>query len=1424
MPSIQQNNSINLNNNKLDHHHHHQPNRLICSPSLIKEPASTLQSITNTFQSLSLITFASPFRPNQNHHHKLVLSPRSSDFSIIPQPIPSLTSNLVTNSLQNTIPSSNHHQNFIIFSNWFNFNNQRLLLILNQSSISIWNTENLEGLKLIFSSTYHHLLSLISTSTSINSINPQLNQNPRQSEQPPVNPLSSPLSSTLSPHHHHNYEPISASILPSSNNDSHQEIFIAILFNSLINQSNKLIIISSSDLTRIICSIDLPGLAVDLKINLNFLIIATKSPLSLHLFQWSKSSSSSNDYHQASSSFTQILLTKLSCSPITDLTPKPKSPNPVFCLGQSRFLVYASSKPPNEREPPIATGPRFSFSHSNHDHQHRSSPHSDNSTIREYRTSSAGIIQTLNNSENQNFHSRNNHAISNSNGNNSSWKHSLTPNLDAIDETARKLRGGILSGAKLLGSLGQHLFTNKPDHDYPTRQSSPRHSIDKEFGFNFSQSAPVSHMISAYHSHPHQTEETSEIYGNVKILDLFAPLPHSLHRLAQPQPRFHFKIASNALTFLSLSPSSNLLLTSSVEGHSFHIFELRPHSRIGKSSLPPIRRQYSGPQSESTVWHRFKLTRGFTSAEVIDVTWRWDSKVVSVLTEHGTHHLFAIHPAGGLANPLSKADRTSRKAASDPASLVFSIATANPLTFQSLSLPVSAFEKLKPKQLLNRFLPQHASSLPRLSPNFSYPLALSPPPTASIDPFHHHYHPQLTSSEFEITNPFGHHRHRTVLAFIQPHFGGKSMNLNRSDDCNDQVLSECHKRLPSALLFDYVTNSITLYNFEVKKKASNTSTTLSSTSHLAKNSSRVTNSGRQHQNSNNNRTSMVSTPSGLSQLMQQNLDKGHKLDNQELNYSLGSDSIFGCASAVWHLDSVNYALTDINPFYSSTSTVQLMESPHSTQVKLDSTQQNHASENWTWFAEVDTFSQSIRILPRSIYTCHQFEFYDFSSHKLSSNPSFKHAFQHLPNGLSFSEQAFGLCDFGNIKKKKLTVRQEVRIQPGDLGSNSSHYGSRTLEIDSNFVNNSNGEVTESIARESQSGSRAAQIYVEPIRSAVETVLDPLLSSPRSPFYLFPGFPNGHPGKRSGNSAVHPSLMSITRSVTSNVGPVVGVMNERVRKELEKINTMRGGCRSRLSTGSVMDYYSGISESLSQRMGRNYETIGVGNSSEDVTSVSFEDDRDETIQVDRSLFDQEGPSSSSMASSTTFNSSPHLKSDERYGLDSRQSNARFVDEEVDAKADRWDGWTFEDDFDFKPEKSEQQTSKSTVNSKTKSTLNQFEAGWNEPSIDLVCTPDEAFHDHKVIESETKVDLPSKINDRQASVNFDIRSLNHHSESEPTLGSQMVSSSESAPMIILDSKSEEELPNKTGEEIAEVQASEDERLATEEDTSQEKKSIG
>lgn len=143
----------------------------------------------------------------------------------------------------------------------------------------------------------------------------------------------------------------------------------------------------------------------------------------------------------------------------------------------------------------------------------------------------------------------------------------------------------------------------------------------------------------------------------------------------------HFKTSKNhALTLLSINPNGTLILTSSSEGHSFHVFELRPPSLVGNSSIRNISPSRSSSSTSNTtqghishssnkgkrhntsllqvsngdlkVWHRYRLNRGLTVAQTASAHWSNDSRFVLVSTKNkGTVHVYPILPLGGKATP-----------------------------------------------------------------------------------------------------------------------------------------------------------------------------------------------------------------------------------------------------------------------------------------------------------------------------------------------------------------------------------------------------------------------------------------------------------------------------------------------------------------------------------------------------------------------------------------------------------------------------------------------------------------------------------------------------------------------------------------------------------------------------------------------------
>ncbi|CAH7666122.1 expressed protein [Phakopsora pachyrhizi] len=1193
-----------------------------------------------------------------DHHSNLPLSHSTSE------PNPKSSSYSPSSSNKRLSHSLDHDR--ILFSKWFNLSNQqRVLLLLTSAGIRLWNTDDLEGLVEICWIRFDKLFE-----KSLSSPPHQCHRLSGDSLSPRPNPFCL-------------LEPISASVLPSKGD----EPLLTVLLNSNQQPLSKLVIVSSQS-GYIIDELDLQGIGVEIQVNNKFLVISTKLPLALRIFEWPTDR--------------KILsLREVPFSPILDLSARPKTGEPVFCLGSSRMLAYASSKPPREREPPIATASGFSFASVPLFSDPRSPPYQ-NDPINSPNPFIAGF---------GNHHVLNSRPSVASTGS-ASWKNSVTSNLDSIDETARKFGGGLVSGAKYLSSWGQNLWN--------MNESNLSQGRSDDLGTNFSQSAPLPHLIPTHRNElsdralTRQSETSAASFGNVKVLDLAS---FSAQNASNLLPLFHFKFSSEPTTFLSLNPASNFLLTSSIEGHCFHVFELRPPSRVGRSCVSLKTATSDHPSREATVWHRYKLTRGITSAEVVDVFWRWDSRVVGVLTEHGTHHLFAIHPAGGLHHPSGdQMAKSGSQTSNINSSSIFSIKTFNPVFFQPLSVTVTAFEKIKPRNLKN-------SISPSLSSRFSSLTSSTSPPTAG-----YLEHP---AKGLEIISSSNSYRQLTNLSFLLP-----SRRLAKGDrEEREKVLSEVHHRFPSALLYDPQTNSVILYQLENKKKLINVvadgvgaGLTKNSVGSAPGSSDQARPSNALHAN--------TSAPSGLSQLMQQKFGKKNdKPDGLSDLYGHPSitSSVAVVPSIVWSLDSPLGSSDDNSRLYSFSLNKEEGSYSHEfesgdeadkgparheqlPQNFLGQGKDQSVGKNWSSFVELDTFSHSIHILPRSLYTCHQFEFYQLAPEVLNEEASLSE--ERSPEFDSSqspdsSESQFIILYFGKMKKHKVVVRQEVLIEPGDLGSTTEGAwleermdGMRMVEIDSDFVNDMTRVYSSSSAcLVTPRDKKTRMIYAEPIRSAVETILDG--PSSRPPKYVYPGFPNGHPGKTS-----QPSIMSIK----SVVPPVVGAMNERVRKELGKINHNSPQGKHnwrRISTGAMIEYYyNGIGETLSQKMGNlNNNKVGVAREEEETSSLSFEED--EVIRIESSsvngIFDIQLPSSSSMTSFTTSSQSNRR---EEANFKEMENGCAIEEEGLEGPAlDRWDAWSF-DEEDFEVGVPPKSKTVECHNEETQRSIRMLDGGGNE----------------------------------------------------------------------------------------------------------------
>ncbi|KAJ4458998.1 hypothetical protein PAPYR_5045 [Paratrimastix pyriformis] len=97
--------------------------------------------------------------------------------------------------------------------------------------------------------------------------------------------------------------------------------------------------------------------------------------------------------------------------------------------------------------------------------------------------------------------------------------------------------------------------------------------------------------------------------------------------LPSNRPVAHFRAHAHPISALAFDRSGSLLVTASVEGHSFMVFRISP-----------------GPDPTASHRHLYKLVRGVTNASVLDLSWSIDRKWLCASSLRGTSHLYSIPP------------------------------------------------------------------------------------------------------------------------------------------------------------------------------------------------------------------------------------------------------------------------------------------------------------------------------------------------------------------------------------------------------------------------------------------------------------------------------------------------------------------------------------------------------------------------------------------------------------------------------------------------------------------------------------------------------------------------------------------------------------------------------------------------------------
>ncbi|GAA5846088.1 hypothetical protein JCM9279_004782 [Rhodotorula babjevae] len=412
---------------------------------------------------------------------------------------------------------------------------------------------------------------------------------------------------------------VGAAVLPPSSSrsaldplEAHRPLLAVVARPKSHQSSSSVILLYSLRAHRIVSTLAVPGIAHRIVANRRFLVVSTTSPLALHVYQPTASTSG-----YAPAPF----------SPITDVLAAPTSTHsleaaaPVFDLGAGgRLLAYASSS-----SVPSAT------------------------LSRAPARPGVGIL-----AHRGQFDADALSAFGSADGPGAGFS------VHDAEEVARRVGEGVRSGMAALRERGGSWLRGGGGGG-----SAEPGAASSTAGGAYSKSAPqlgmggLSSMSSRQGtSGPSAAAEASPAVGTVKVVDLVtstrAPAPHTTSRSRSTAPpalrvAAHFRPYAQQVALVSLAPSSTMILVASAAGHSFDIFELKPAVPIGVSATSSSTSMgaVGGDGLEAQVWHRYRLQRGYTSALAASASWSLDGRFVAVSTIKGTAHVWAVQPGGG---------------------------------------------------------------------------------------------------------------------------------------------------------------------------------------------------------------------------------------------------------------------------------------------------------------------------------------------------------------------------------------------------------------------------------------------------------------------------------------------------------------------------------------------------------------------------------------------------------------------------------------------------------------------------------------------------------------------------------------------------------------------------------------------------------
>ncbi|GAA6027289.1 hypothetical protein JCM8097_002562 [Rhodosporidiobolus ruineniae] len=839
--------------------------------------------------------------------------------------------------------------------------------------------------------------------------------------------------------------------------------------------SSSSVILYSLRTHRIVHTVSPPGHAHRLLSNRRFLVVSTTSPSALHILH-------AHD------------LSPAPYSPLTDVARSPLDGTPVFDLGAGgRLLAYATTRP-------LLSSSRLDRS-----------PARPGSGLLAHR----GLFDA------PELHQFDLGAANDL----------AAEAAQAGGEVARRAAEGVVSGVKAIGEKGRSYWMGRRASQEVEQAGGAGGGGGGGAG-TFSKSAPQPSLagfgrrtsLSAMTKlTPAAAAEENSAVGTVAIVDLLSPIPASTSSKSKSRARSvsstsspssaalapspvklvaHFRPYAQPVALVSLSPAGTSILTAPAAGHAFDVFELKPSVGVGRSATSSVPSSSSSASAflpsvaggagdgPGKVWHRYRLHRGYTSAHAASASWSPDGRFLALTTaKSGTAHVYALNAgsSGGQVKvetlfgarvgnarelaPLSTAVgavarvRAPSTVAGGAAPLARSTSEAS-----AAELPTSSAQAMSSTSFASAvFLPKvdSLSSGFRPPPSSASMGATSP---AMMSP-KQRFNP-LPPSSASPSSAAGETTFQDLLVFHPPPPSRLPPPASSSPSASS---SAAEKHLPPP-------PTATLHRLSLLPLDAPTS--LSSAAEGTFAAAKQGDVARAASNA----------ASGLSQLMKRGLASPPVAFSSSAGAPGGGGggregkrewAVRGEVLAGWRLGRER-GWGEVREVVGEGAEGEDEEARRG--VMGLGTEKKGV--RYSAFAEIETFSRSPLVLPRSIYQSQQFDFFALPP---------QHA-QSTKRGIF------------TLPLRKLDVRAEVVIRQGD-DALSSDYGPASASTSSSPLGRQlspRGLGLGSYASSTASFEPAS--FDQPIKTAMHTLLDSPSLVPGSPSLPAPSFPNGGAGK------------------------------------------------------------------------------------------------------------------------------------------------------------------------------------------------------------------------------------------------------------------------------------------------------------------------